>query len=60
MKCISCLSPQIGLYFTFHSRIGAPDLVFKMKLDWKMNSRNILNVLDACELQIDFQLVGAG
>lgn len=54
MKCISSLSPQIELYFTFHNRAGASDLVFKMKLGWKMNSRNILNVLDACELQIDF------
>lgn len=57
MKCISCLSLQIILYFTFDSRVGAPDLVFKMKLGWKMNSRNILN---ARELQINFKLVGAG
>lgn len=57
MKYISSLSPQINLYFTFLSRIGAPDLVFKMKLGWKMNSRNILN---ACELQIDFKLAGGG
>lgn len=57
MKCTSCLSPQIILYFTFQSRVGAPDLVFKMELGWKMNSRNILN---AYELQIDFKLAGAG
>lgn len=54
MKCISCLLPQIGLYFTLHSRVGTPDLVFKMKLGWKIDSRNILN---ACELQINFKLV---
>lgn len=57
VKRISCLSPWIGLYFMFWSHIGAPELDFKMKLGWKMHSRNVPK---APQLQIDFQSVGAG